>query len=182
MVSPEGAYPVIGRTLICRTGAFHALAEAVWLEMLPENLSIGQVRCAMTALLKRQFEGNSNFGNNDFLVIGFNGTQKEFAEPYISSGSPYHCTTFFLPLGLSLESEFWKSPAEKWTSLKAFTGDEFEADHAYKDANTLMPTIYFWYISLSAKRKAALCTAIVLCLVFNLLGMYCLYKQIKNKI
>ena len=64
MISPEGTYPVIGRTLICRIGAFHALAEAAWLEILPENLSPGQVRAAMTSVLKRQFSGNQK----DFII------------------------------------------------------------------------------------------------------------------
>ena len=180
MISPEGTYPVIGRTLICRIGAFHTLAETALLGALPESLSSGQVRSAMTAVLERQFEGQQNFDKDGFMTIGFNGMQTDFAENYVSSGSPYHCTTFFLPLGLSPDSEFWKSPEEKWTSLKAFTGEEFPADHAY--CESVRDIVFLEYISLSAKKKVILYAGLGLCIILNLLGLCYAYQFIRNKI
>lgn len=179
MISPEGTYPVIGRTLICRIGAFHALAETALLEALPKNLSSGQVRSAMTAVLKKQFKGGKDFDKDGFMTIGFNGTQTDFAENYVSSGSPYHCTTFFLPLGLSLDSEFWTSPAEKWTSLKAFTGEEFPPDHAYHES--VRDIIFLEYIQLSASQKVLLYAGILLCGTLNILGLCYVYKFVRNK-
>lgn len=181
MISPEGTYPVIGRTLICRIGAFHALAEAAWLEILPENLSPGQVRAAMTSVLKRQFSGNQNFGEKDFLTIGFCGSQRDFTEKYVSSGSPYHCTTFFLPLGLDPNSDFWKLPSEKWTSMRAFSGEEFISDHSYKEESSLINVGYYKYLCLSLKVKIVLYMCVGLCLFLNFLGLCYLYQKLRRR-
>lgn len=52
--APEGAYPVIGRSINYRFGSFHALSDAALLHLLPKNVSPAQVRCALTAVMKRQ--------------------------------------------------------------------------------------------------------------------------------
>ena len=51
MISPEGTYPVIGRSIAYRFGSFHALADAAWLHLLPASLSPAQVRSALTAVI-----------------------------------------------------------------------------------------------------------------------------------
>ena len=50
LISPEGAFPVFGRSITYRTGVLQPLALIVWKGLLPEELSNGQVRTAMTAL------------------------------------------------------------------------------------------------------------------------------------
>ena len=75
----------------------------------------------------------ANFDSNGFMTVGFNGIQDEMAETYVSSGSAYHCCTIFLPLGLNHQDSFWASENQKWTALKAFSGMEFEADHAFHE-------------------------------------------------
>ena len=37
----------------------------------------------------------------------------------------------FLPLGLTADHPFWTSPAEDWTSKKAWEGNDFPKDHAF---------------------------------------------------
>ncbi|WP_111307972.1 DUF2264 domain-containing protein [Confluentibacter sediminis] len=146
MISPEGAYPIFGRTLICRFGTFHALAQASLLQLLPANIPYAQVRCGLNAVLKRQMETLTNFDSQGFMKIGFNGKQNQMAEHYVSSGSPYHCSTIFLPLGLDDRHPFWANKDREWTSLKAFNGLEFNADHAYHEKNItkefFMPFVY----------------------------------------
>ncbi|GAA4973294.1 DUF2264 domain-containing protein [Algibacter aquimarinus] len=146
MISPEGAYPLFGRTLICRFGAFHALAQAAFLELLPKNINFSQVRCALNAVLKRQIEMSKNFDSDGFMTIGFNGMQERMAESYVSSGSPYHCCSVFLPLGLSCDHPFWKDEDSEWTSLKAFNGQEFEQDKSFHEKSVkqefFMPLVY----------------------------------------
>ena len=132
-ISPEGSFPLYGRTLICRLGAFHALAQGVYTEILPASVTPQQVRGAMDALLSRFLLASGNFDSNDFLTIGFNGRQRDFAETYVSAGSPYHICTFFLPLGLSAKHPFWSTPSEEWTSRKAYTGEKIPYDHALND-------------------------------------------------
>lgn len=133
MISPEGSYPVFGRTLICRFGAFHVLAQAALLQLLPKSIFPSQARCALNAVLKRQMDSLANFDSNGFMTVGFNGEQANMAETYVSSGSAYHCCTIFLPLGLNHQDAFWASENQKWTALKAFSGMEFEADHAFHE-------------------------------------------------
>lgn len=135
MISPEGAYPIFGRTLICRFGTFHALAQAALLQLLPDTVSLSQVRCGLNAVLKRHMECLANFDSKGFLTIGFNGKQEDMAENYVSSGSPYHCTSIFLPLGLVSQHPFWINKDSEWTSLKAFKGFEFNADHTFLERN-----------------------------------------------
>lgn len=132
-ISPEGSYPVYGRTLVCRLGAFHALAQGVYIGFLPISITPCQVRGAMDAMLWRFLRASDNFDSDDFLTIGFNGRQKDLAETYVSAGSPYHITTFFLPLGLPAKHPFWRHPSEDWTSRKAYFGGKFICDHALND-------------------------------------------------
>lgn len=138
MISPEGAYPLFGRTLICRFGVFHALAQGAFLQLLPNSLYTAQVRCGLNAVLKRHMDSIENFDSKGFMVIGFNGKQLQMAEDYVSSGSPYHCCTIFLPLGLKEENQFWSDDDCKWTSLKAFSGLEFNVDKPFHEVNETM--------------------------------------------
>lgn len=77
-ISPEGSFPVFGRSITYRTGTLQPLALLSWRQMLPEELSDGQVRAAMTAVIKRMFSDNHNFNENGFLTLGFNGKQRKF--------------------------------------------------------------------------------------------------------
>ena len=146
MISPEGAYPLFGRTLICRFGAFHALAQAAFLELIPNSIAGSQVRCALHAVLKRHMETSGNFDAQGFLSIGFNGVQEQMAEGYVSSGSAYHACTLFLPLGLPEAHPFWADKNQDWTAVKAFNGLEFGVDKTYIETNPtkerFMPWVY----------------------------------------
>ena len=75
LISPEGAFPVFGRSITYRTGVLQPLALIVWKGLLPEELSNGQVRTAMTAVIKRMFADGQNFNEKGFLTLGFNGKQ-----------------------------------------------------------------------------------------------------------
>jgi hypothetical protein len=97
---------------------------------LPDKISPGQVRSALTAVIKRMIEAPNTFDENGWLKIGFAGHQPGLAEPYISTGSLYLCTTAFLPLGLPPSDEFWTDPASDWTSVRAWKGQDLAADHA----------------------------------------------------
>ena len=53
LIAPDGSYPAIGRSITYRCGAFHLLADASRRKLLPENLTAPQVRCALSAAIKR---------------------------------------------------------------------------------------------------------------------------------
>ncbi|MCR5820614.1 MAG: DUF2264 domain-containing protein [Bacteroidaceae bacterium] len=132
MISPEGSYPVTGRSIVYRFGSFHALADAALLHILPRNVNPAQVRCALTAVMQRQLSQPRTFDNNGWLRIGFTGSQIRMSESYINTGSLYLCTAAYLPLGLPATDPFWANPAADWTARKAWNNIDVEADHAIR--------------------------------------------------
>lgn len=130
MISPEGTFPPIGRSLAYRFGSFQLLAQMALEHSLPENIKPSQVRCALTAVIKKMIEAPGTFDKNGWLNIGFYGNQPDIGEVYISTGSLYLCASVFLPLGLPSTDEFWSGADEEWTSKKIWSGQNFKADHA----------------------------------------------------
>jgi hypothetical protein len=128
-ISPEGAYPVVGRSITYRFGAFNALSDAALRGILPSEVSPAQVRCALTAVMKRLVTP-AIFDENGWLRVGFGGAQKNISETYINTGSVYLASFALLPLGLPPTDKFWTDPYTEWTSLKAYGGKEVQADHA----------------------------------------------------
>ncbi|PTN05912.1 DUF2264 domain-containing protein [Mangrovibacterium marinum] len=132
LISPEGTYPVVGRSIVYRFGVFHGLAQASLMEILPLELPYGQVRSALTAVMRRQFNAGNNFDENGWLKVGFTGSQINMSEPYINTGSLYLCTAVMLPLGLPESHPFWSEPDQEWTNLKAWNGIDVGRDKAYR--------------------------------------------------
>jgi hypothetical protein len=133
MIAPDGSYPVLGRSIAYRCGAFQLLAQMALRNELPEGVSPPQVRCALTAVIRCTLGAPDTFDENGWLRVGLAGHQPELAESYISTGSLYLCTFAFLPLGLPASHPFWTGPAEKWTSQKAWSGKNLPADHALSE-------------------------------------------------
>ncbi|WP_058308519.1 DUF2264 domain-containing protein [Gracilibacillus massiliensis] len=125
LISPEGTFPPIGRSLAYRFGAFHHLANQALRNELPASLQETQVREGLTAVIKRTFQSNHMFDENGWLTIGLAGHQKSTGEHYISTGSLYLATFIYLPLGLDAKATFWEAPAQDWTGKKAWTDQEF---------------------------------------------------------
>ena len=133
MISPEGTFPAVGRSLAYRFGAFYALSDVSYRKMLPKKVSPAQVRCGLTAVIKRQISMPGTFEKNGWLQLGFAGHQPSIAERYINTGSSYLCSAVFVALGLPADSEFWSSPAQDWTQKKVWNGVDIPCDKAYKE-------------------------------------------------
>lgn len=121
LISPEGTYPVLGRSMGYRFGAFQVLAQVSWMKLLPEHIKPAQVRSALTKVLKRQLVKDT-FDKDGWLTLGFCGHQPEIADRYVSTGSAYLCTFIFLTLGLEPDDEFWTAKPEDWSSVKIWSG------------------------------------------------------------
>lgn len=130
MISPEGTFPAIGRSLAYRFGAFHLLADISLREQLPGDVSPEQVRCALTKVMLRMTDAPGTFDPNGWLTIGFAGHQPAMGETYISTGSCYLCSAAWLPLGLPADHTFWAGTAKPWTAQKLWSGEDMQADHA----------------------------------------------------
>lgn len=129
LISPEGTFPAIGRSATYRMGAFQSLAMSAWKYGLPEGMTNGQVRHALTTVMKNMFGVEGNFNKEGFLQLGFAGHQPELADYYTNNGSLYMTSLVFLPLGLPESHPFWSDPAEDWTSRKAWSGRPFRKDY-----------------------------------------------------
>jgi hypothetical protein len=129
IISPEGTYPVFGRSITYRTAVFQALAQTALMEKLPEHISPSQVRCALTKVMHSMYDNATNFDGNGWLVLGFNGHQPMIADQYTSTGSLYLATLSFLPLGLPASHPFWTAASADWTSKKAWNGQPTKKDY-----------------------------------------------------
>ncbi|TBL75390.1 DUF2264 domain-containing protein [Paenibacillus thalictri] len=129
MISPEGTFPPLGRSLAYRFGAFQLLSQMALQHRLDKQLVPAQVRCALTAVIRKVIEAPDTFDADGWLRIGFYGHQPEIGEHYISTGSLYLCAAVFLPLGLGADDPFWQGEAP-WTQVKAWSGKPFPIDKA----------------------------------------------------
>jgi hypothetical protein len=129
LISPEASFPAVGRSMTYRMGAFQALSLSAWKYGLPKTMTNGQVRNALTSVMKRMFSNEDNYNKEGYLQLGFVGHQPNLADYYTNAGSLYITSLVFLPLGLPADHEFWTSPAEEWTSQKAWSGKPFLKDY-----------------------------------------------------
>lgn len=128
LISPEGTFPPVGRSITYRMGVFQTMALAAWKYGMPENISYGQVRAALTKVMQNMFAIEGNFNEKGFLALGFAGHQPELANYYTNNGSLYMTALVYLPLGLPADHPFWTEPAQPWTSQKAWSGQDFPID------------------------------------------------------
>lgn len=128
LISPEGTFPAFGRSVVYRMGAFQTLALAAWKYGLPDGLSNGQIRNALTTIMNNMFKIEGNFNKEGFLQLGFVGHQPELSNYYTNNGSLYMTSLVFMPLGLPANHPFWTDAAQPWTSQKAWQGQPFPID------------------------------------------------------
>ncbi len=135
-IAPDGTFPVFGRSIPYRLATMQPLALMAWYGKLPADLSNGQVRSALTAVMKRMYGSpvdTRNFNERGYLTIGFCGKQSCVADWYTNNGSLYMTSLAFLPLGLPADHPFWTDAPQPWTSVKAWGGEAFPKDHHWKD-------------------------------------------------
>lgn len=129
-ISPEGTYLVVGRSSTYRMATFQPLVKVALENKLPAGLTNGQVRAALTAVMKNMFIP-STFTKEGWLTLGLVGDQQiGIADSYSNTGSMYITSTVFLTLGLPPEHPFWTDPAQEWTQQKAWSGKPFPKDYA----------------------------------------------------
>lgn len=132
-ISPEGTFPVIGRSTPYRLAAMQPLALLAWYQKMPKELTNGQVRAALTQVMHRMFDHQQNYNQKGFLTIGFCGSQPETADWYTNNGSLYMTSLAFMPLGLPANHPFWTDAPQPWTQVKAWNGRPFPKDHRWAD-------------------------------------------------
>jgi hypothetical protein len=132
-INTDGTYPVIGRSITYRCGAFQLLADVALRHLLPTGISPAQVRGALTAVMHKTLGAPNTFTADGWLQIGLAGHQPGLGEQYISTGSLYLCSFAMLPLGLPPADPFWASASAPWSSQRIWAGENFPADHAHDE-------------------------------------------------
>ena len=132
-INADGSFPVFGRSITYRGGAFQHLADMALRKKLPQSIKPGQARAALFAVIQKTLDAPETFSKEGWLNIGLAGHQTMLADFYINSGSLYLCSAIFLPLGLSEDDPFWSDPDELWTAKKVWNGIDVAADHSYDD-------------------------------------------------
>ena len=144
-ISPEGTFPVVGRSIPYRMATLQPLAQLAWRKQLPQELHEGQVRSALTAVANRMFYGqvenpakdaspmSKNYNEGGFLTIGFVGPHPNVADWYTNNGSLYLTSLCLMPLGLPAGHPFWTDASQPWTQVKAWGGQPFPKDHRWAD-------------------------------------------------
>ena len=130
LISPEGTLPPIGRSLAYRMGALQGLGQVALRRELPEGVSPAQVRCGMTAVMRRMMDAPMTFDERGFLNVGLCGHQPSLGEPYIGRSACYLCCCGLLPLGLPPDDPFWADPDADWTARRIYAGHDSPRDKA----------------------------------------------------
>src|SRR5215472_1583784 len=80
LISPDGTFPVIGRSSAYRFGAFQHLSTMALLHQLPSELDPGAVRSGLTAVIRRTIEAPETFDEHGWLQVGAAGHQPSIRE------------------------------------------------------------------------------------------------------
>ena len=130
LINSDGSYPATGRSIVYRGAAFQHLADMALRKQLPEQLKPAQIRCALTAVIKKTMLAPGTYTKDGWLNIGICGSQPDLADVYNNTGSLYICSNIFLPLGLRDTDEFWSGAPVDWTEKRIWNGEDVRGDHA----------------------------------------------------
>jgi hypothetical protein len=133
LISPEGTFPVIGRSSVYRIAMLQQLEYMTFREhKLPSTLDAGATRAAITAVIKRMMLAPDTFDEKGFLNAGIVGEQTGARDYYNYTGALYMCTMGLSHLGIPADNIFWKKPAGKWTQQKIWSGEKIADQTVFK--------------------------------------------------
>ena len=135
LISPEGTFPVMGRSSAYRFASMYHLAYMALNDDLPVELDPGAVRSGITEVVRRMVEAPETFDEEGWLRLGAVGFQLGLREDYNSTGSLYVCLTGLVHLGLPADDPFWTAADADWTQKRIWSGQDVEGDHALQNGS-----------------------------------------------
>lgn len=129
LISPEGTFPVIGRSSVYRFAVFQEIGYMGFRWGWPSSLDPGATRAAMTTVIRRMIEASGTFDKNGWLNIGVVGYQPSARDPYNYTGALYFCTVGLSHLGIPADAPFWTAPAGKWFQQRVWSGEDIPNQH-----------------------------------------------------
>ena len=92
LIAPDGSYPPVGRSLAYRCGAFQGLAQAALRHDLPVDVTPGQARSALAAVIARTLDAPGTYDSAGWLTLGLCGHQpaspKRTSPPAVCTSAP----------------------------------------------------------------------------------------------
>ncbi len=131
LISPEGTFPIIGRSNNYRIGAFQHLGYMAYRKMLFPTIELGATRAALVAVTKNMMDAPGVYDEDGWLVPGVVGSQINSRDIYTVTGALYMCTMGLTQLGLPADDPFWTEPAGKWFQKRVWDGDDIPKQHEY---------------------------------------------------
>jgi hypothetical protein len=128
LISPEGTFPVVGRSSAYRYGAFQALSQIILMRQLPPDTEPAGARDGLTAVIRRTSEFPGTYDAEGWLDIGAVGRQPSIRDPYNGTGALYIALNGLLHLGLPADDPFWTAPPGEWTQKRIWSGQDIERD------------------------------------------------------
>jgi hypothetical protein len=130
LISPEGTFPVLGRSEAYRFGAFFHLAYMALHGDLPPAVKPAAARGAITTVVRRMVEASGVFDGAGWLTLGVVGHQPGVQETYNATGSLYMCLLGLVHLGLPADDPFWTAAPAEWTQQRIWSGEDVPRDRS----------------------------------------------------
>lgn len=121
LISPEGTFPIMGRSSVYRFAAFAHLSDMARRKMLPGSLDIFAVCNALTSVIDKMML--NIFDKDGKIILGLVSETSTEQEYYISEGSPYICCMGLAHLAFAKDAAFWNNPDRLWTQKKIWQTD-----------------------------------------------------------
>lgn len=128
MISPEGTFPVVGRSSSYRYGAFQVLSQIMLMRQLAPAVDPAGARDGLTAVVRRMSEFPGTYDEAGWLDIGAVGRQPNIRDPYNGTGALYITLNALLHLGLPPDDPFWTAPSGEWTQKRIWSGQDVGHD------------------------------------------------------
>jgi hypothetical protein len=129
-ISPEGTFPVMGRSEAYRFGAFFHLSYMALHKDLPPAVKPAAARGGITTAMRRMIEAPGTFDANGWLRLGVVGFQPGVQETYNATGSLYMCLVGLVHLGLPADDPYWTDPPVPWTQQRIWSGHDVARDQS----------------------------------------------------
>lgn len=126
LISPEGTFPVLGRSSAYRYGAFQALSQIMLMRKLAPGTEPAGARDGLTAVIRRMSEFPGTYDADGWLDIGAVGRQPSIRDPYNGTGGLYVTLNGLVHLGLPPNDPFWTAPPGEWSQKRIWSGKDIE--------------------------------------------------------
>lgn len=133
LISPEGTFPVMGRSSVYRIAVLQELEYILFRERkMPESLEPGATRAAITAVINHMMYADGTFDKNGWLNAGIVGEQVNARDYYNYTGALYMCVMGLTHLGIPADNVFWQEAPGQWTQQKIWSGENIPDQKVFK--------------------------------------------------